>query len=31
MDLVLIALAACLLIGGACAQDNQDYNGIYIR
>jgi hypothetical protein len=26
MDLKLFALDACLLIGSACAQDNQDYN-----
>ena len=26
MDLKLLALAVCLLIGDACAQDTQDYN-----
>ena len=29
MDLKLFALATCLLIGGACAQDNLDYNSLY--
>ena len=29
MDLKLLVLAASLLIGGACAQDNQDYNSPY--
>ena len=26
MGLKLFASTACLLIGGACSQDNQDYN-----
>jgi len=29
MDLKLFSLTACLLIGGACAHDNQDYNSLY--
>ena len=29
MDLKLFVLSACLLVGGACAQDNQDYKSHY--
>ena len=29
MDLKLLAFTACLLIGSACAQDDQDYDGLY--
>ena len=29
MDLKLLALAASLLIGGACAQDNQEYDRLH--
>ena len=29
MNLKLFALATCLLIGGACAKDNQDYDSLY--
>jgi hypothetical protein len=29
MDLKLFALTACLLIGSACAQDNQDHDSLY--
>ena len=29
MDLKLSVLAACLLLGDACAQDNQDYDRLH--